>query len=228
MIEVMVVSTVTWLSAMLPKVEAMRFCISLANMDWSDHRCLRNTTPSRLPHLPSHLNSFMYIYDSYHILHLFQSLCICSICKITKSGKIYVFHWFITIRPSDCSSDSDLITIQVTEATSVSVSGLSRETLKESTGHFFLTSRIGFWLENNGFFPSVSVSRQGAFLAPRLGEPQQTLLEFPVTKSMQANSAVVVWFEKHILTQYWTVAHGDTGYNVIIRSVSTAFMTVSH
>ncbi len=99
MIEVMVVSTVTWLSAMLPKVEAIRFCISLANMDWSDHRCLRNTTPSRLPHLPSHLNSF--------ILHLATSLSISLYMFYMQNHEIrqnlYVFHWFITIRPSDCS-----------------------------------------------------------------------------------------------------------------------------
>lgn len=67
MIEVMVVSTVTWLSAMLPKVEAMRFCIS-----WGP-RCKsqvseRNTSCLSRPHLRSHLNSFM-IYIYIHIIY---------------------------------------------------------------------------------------------------------------------------------------------------------------
>lgn len=208
MIEVMVVSTVTWLSAMLPKVEAMRFCISLAN--GRNHRCLNGIQGclSRLPHLLVHLNSFMiyiYIHIIYcNILHLSQSLVYALNTKSQNQAKSIFFLIFSHVHHHQ--TIKLLIKLWLITKSQKLHQCLSQASVLKDP-------RIGFWLASMEMFQlpfwGVKPSRQAAFLAPQLGGPQQTLLEFPVQILLSLSG-----LEKKVLNA--EQSHTDTIYIYIV------------
>ena len=158
-----------------------------------------------------------YIYlHSYHILHLSQSLVYALNTKSQNQAKSIFFLIFSHVHHHQ--TIKLLIKLWLITKSQKLHQCLSQASVLKDP-------RIGFWLASMEMFQlpfwGVKPSRQAAFLAPQLGGPQQTLLEFPVQILLSLSG-----LEKKVLNA--EQSHTDTIYiySVIIWSVSTALLWV--